>query len=100
MALDNPATSSGLKSASALIIDRPARLMGFQLNAGSATTTLALYDNGSAAASGTQLDGHTLASNSNSVSEWFGPNGIACNRGIYMALSGTGATVIVYYLPM
>ena len=93
-----PANSTGQLSASTQIKTVPCRLMGFQLNAGSGTTTLTVYDSSVAtSAAASMMDQHVLAANNNSIDQWWGPQGLTCNNGIYATLAGSGASFILYY---
>lgn len=89
------ATSSGILSADAAVVTRPCILMGITLKAGTGAASCIVYDN-SAAASGTEvahdsIDGTTsLASSQHDLD-------VECNNGIYLDLTGTGASAIVYY---
>jgi hypothetical protein len=93
----SPADTTGQLTATTQIKTAPCRIMGFQLNAGSGTTTLTIYDSATAGtgASG-MLDQHVLAANANSIDQWWGPQGLMCNNGIYATLSGSGASFILY----
>jgi hypothetical protein len=94
---NSPAKSYGYLTATTQIVSRPCILLGFQLTAGSATTTLSVYDSIAGTTNASMLDQHVLAANSNSANQWFGPQGIYCGSGIYAALSGTGASFMLYY---
>jgi len=92
------AISSGLKNASAAIIAGPALLVGFSLvTNGAADATLILYDNATTN-SGTELGkAIVLAASMNFNLAYNIP--VRALNGIYLALSGAGATAIVFYTP-
>lgn len=94
--MDNPAQSSGLKNADAVISDRESYVHSIiVLTDGTNAATLTLYDN-SSAASGTELAKASVVGTSlMSVLDFHGS--IHANNGIFADVSGTGATYIVLY---
>jgi len=92
-----PATSSGLKSADAAILDAPGRLLGVQvIGDGTNAATVLIYDNASAA-SGTVLAKLIVDAGLTYVDMNVPVEGIVCNNGIYADVSGTGAEYIVLF---
>lgn len=95
--MSNPSTSSGLKSASAVIMAMPGTLMGLTvLTDGTNDATVTLYDN-SSAASGLVLAKLKVKGEDLSKELVVAECGIVCNNGIYAEVSGTGAECIVQY---
>lgn len=95
--MSNPANTSGLKSADAVIMAMPGRLMGCLVLAdGTNAATITLYDNASAA-SGTVLAKYVVDATLTSEAPTLPSEGIICNNGIYADVTGTGAEFIVYY---
>lgn len=94
-----PATSSGLLAADTLIMSRPGRLRGLQLQGdGTNACNVILYDNNAAAAAGTELTQlFLIASSSRTLDAIIPDDGIVCNKGIYADVTGTGAKFIVTY---
>ncbi len=92
------AVSSGVKSASAAISSVPALLVGFSVTTnGTDNATLTLYDNASSA-SGTVIGQATvLGSQMNYNLAYNIP--VKASNGIYLSLSGTGATALVFCVP-
>jgi hypothetical protein len=88
------ATSSGIKTADGAIVARPCLYLGMTVLAGADIATGLLYDNATAA-SGKAIDkvrsAATLSQHVHTT------NGIECNNGLYLDISGTDAEVIVYY---
>ena len=95
-----PSTSSGSKTSDTAILAQPGKLTGVILNAdGSNSATAVLYDSKSAA-SGTVLARLQVPSGSAHLFEDFTLlGGVVANNGIYLDISGTGASCIVYYQP-
>lgn len=90
------AESSGLKTSSGAIYVGRARLLGIDIIAAGADTTVVVYDNASAA-SGTELfKGKVLA---NAKSETYAVD-VEAENGLYLSISGTGAGAIVRYRPL
>lgn len=90
-----PATSSGLKAASTAILASPGRLKGLFVGAdGTNAATAIIYDNPSAA-SGTVLC--KIIVDAGATAEIADHMDVVANRGIYLALSGTGAEAVVHY---
>lgn len=97
--MSNPANTSGLKSADAVIMAMPGRLLGcIVLADGTNAATVTLYDHASAA-SGTVLAKYVVDATLVAESPALPPDGIICNNGIYADVTGTGAEFIVYYSP-
>lgn len=92
----SPATSSGLKSATGAIFAAPCVLVGIKLIGGSATSVATLHDHPTAA-SGTVVG--KVQSAASASDDLLPPNGIVCNNGLYLTLSGTGAEAIIYFYP-
>lgn len=88
--------SSGIKSSSGVIIAVPGLLAGFSIiTDGANTATLILYDNATTN-SGTVIGkAIVLGANQNYNLAYNVP--VKASNGIYMSLSGTGATAIVFY---
>lgn len=94
--MNQPATSSGLKSADAAIMAMPGKLCGVILLAdGTNAATLIIYDNASAA-SGTVLAKLSVDAGT-TESQIQLPIPVVCNNGIYCDVGGTDAAYIVYY---
>lgn len=75
--------------------------MGFQLNVAAANGTIVIYDAAAASSDATKVvDKHLQIANNSGVSQWFGPNGITCNSGLYVTLAGAGAEMVIYYNPL
>lgn len=91
-----PAKTSGLKSASAVISAANCRVLGAQINPAAADATLIIYDN-KTAASGPVLFKLTVKASTTGQNVWFGDLGIAADQGAYASLSGAGAEYLVYY---
>lgn len=89
-----PATSSDIKSASAIISTGPAIFYGLQVNAGSGNASIQVYS--SQSASGVTLDYHNSINSNTNQSQWYS-NGILAPNGIYVTLTGSGAQYIIYY---
>lgn len=83
-------------AASAAVLESAGQLCGCVLRGGSATADVAIYDNASAA-SGTVLLRLSAAATTTSV---FPPGfEIDATNGLYANISGTGATVDVFFKP-
>jgi hypothetical protein len=93
-----PCTSSGLQTGSAAIIARPALLHGITLIQASAACTAIAYDNATTNA-GTVLEEVNNTVNASTVNVKF-THPVECSKGIYVALTGTGANYIVHYSPL
>ncbi len=93
-----PCTSSGLKSASAVISNRPALVHGITLLQASAACTLIIYDNATTN-SGTVAEQINNNTNTSTVTIKL-THPVECNNGIYAAVTGTGANYIVHYSPL
>lgn len=89
-----PATSSDLLLADAVISTGPSILYGLQVNAGSATATIRVYSG--VDASGVTLDLQNSVNSGTNQSQWYS-NGILAPKGIYVNITGTGAKYIIYY---
>lgn len=89
--------TSGLKSASGVVVEHPCWLRGFTLVGDTAKEpTLTLYDNASAA-SGTKI-GFVMVSDESHTSVVMLPgDGLFCPNGIYGELSAAEGDYIVYY---
>lgn len=88
-------TSSGLKTADAVIANRPARLHSIALNPAAAASTIIVYDNASAATGTVLLKLVAPASGASVV--WENDVGIEASRGLYMAITGAAADAVVGY---
>lgn len=94
-----PATSTGLLTATTQVSTRPGIFTGLQVNAGSGTTTIIIYDSNIAASDVTKiLDKHVVSANTNTDRDWYGAHGIVYNRGLYVTLDGSGAECLLYYI--
>jgi hypothetical protein len=94
-----PGTASGqLAAGTTAVYAKPAILTGLQVTPAAADATLTIYDNASAA-SGT-IVAQMLVKASTSSQHIPLTIGVGCNNGVTAALSGTGATAIVYYYPL
>lgn len=91
-------TSSGLKSASAVISNRPCLIHGFTLLQASAAATLIIYDNATTN-SGTVIEQVNNNTNTSTVSVKLN-HPVECSNGAYAAVTGTGANYIVHYSPL
>lgn len=92
------AISSGIKSGSGVIIAGPALLTDLSVfTDGSNEATVVLYDNASAA-SGTEL-GKIIVLAASKSGGLFIPIPVRALNGIYLSLTGTGASAIVSYIP-
>ena len=92
-----PATSSDLLAASAVVTANPARLLGIIVNTdGTNAATVTVYDNASAA-SGVILAKYIVAGSANAAVVPINDGGIVALKGLYCAISGTGAKAIVHY---
>lgn len=87
--------SSGELSASAVVRSRPSEFWGVLLVPGSATSSVVIYDNASAASGNILCEISAAAANSASVPVILNVPAEALN-GIYCSISGTGAKAIVY----
>lgn len=93
-----PATSSGLLTATTQIATRSCILYGFQINVAAADGTIVLYNSPVSTSDATKVvDKHLLKANNSGDNQWFGENGIYCDKGLYITLSGSGAEMVVYY---
>lgn len=88
------ATSSGLKSADAVIVARPCLYMGMTVLAGADIAQGILYDNATAA---TGVVIAKVRAPINLSTHEHTTNGVECSNGLYLDISGTTAEVIVYY---
>lgn len=89
--------SSGLKTATGVILDRTCILVGVQIITDKTNdVSLILHDNASAA-SGTINFKQLVPGTDDSLPYWFGDGGIRCVNGIYATLSGTAAEFIIFY---
>jgi hypothetical protein len=93
-----PCTSSGLVASSSAIIARPALFHGITLLQASAACTAIVYDNASTN-SGTAVEQVNNNTNTSTVSVKLN-HPVECRNGIYVALTGTGANVIIHYSPL
>lgn len=97
--MKNGLTSSGLKSADAVIMAMPGRMFYVQLlGDGTNAASLVLYDNASAA-SGLVLAKLSLDAGLVQSEPFAVEAGVVANNGIYADVSGTGAEYIVYFAP-
>lgn len=91
-----PATSSGLLTADTAVTARPARLHSVQVLADATNAaTVVIYDNASAA-SGTAIC-KVIVKATDTYASFLSMEGVVCNNGIYVDVSGTGAAFIVHY---
>lgn len=90
--------SSGLKSASAAIIARPAMLHAVTLLQASAACTVIVYDNATTNA-GTALLQVNNTTNTTTVTVSLNTPVEAVN-GLYAAVTGSGANYILHYSPL
>ncbi len=93
-----PCTSSGLQASSAVILNRPGLVHGVTLLQASAACTLIVYDNATTN-SGTAVEQVNNNTNTSTVSVKFN-HPVECSKGIYAAVTGTGANFIVHYSPL
>ena len=92
-----PSNSSGLRSADAAILARPGRLLGvIGIADGTNQATVTVYDNASAA-SGTVLAQVIVDATLTYQDMHLPGEGVICNSGIYVDVTGTGANYIIYY---
>lgn len=92
-----PANSSGLQTADAVVYAKPCILGGFILIAdGTNAATVVLYDNASAA-SGTVLAKASIAAGGTMADVNLSIGGVIANNGIYADVAGTGAAYIVHF---
>jgi hypothetical protein len=96
MAVSEPSSCSGLKTADAVIYSKQATLTGIQLTPAAADATLTIYDNPSAASGTVLWKGKLLAS---SAGEYFHmpDGGIEALTGLYADIDGAAAEYIVHY---
>jgi hypothetical protein len=93
----NPATSSGLQTSDAAIMNAAGRLLSIHLIAdGTNAATVTIYDNASAA-SGLVLAKLAIPAGESYVDAHLPGEGVVANNGIYADVSGTGAAYIVGY---
>lgn len=88
-------TSSGLKNADGAIVTQPCKIHAITLNPGTTASSAILYDNASAA-SGTVAFKIVGAANDTSCHAHLDVP-VACQNGIYLDISGTGADCVIYY---
>lgn len=95
----NAATSSGVLNADTAVLAIPGRLIAVQvLGDGINQASAVLYDNASAA-SGLEVAKIILdAGLTDTGIQHISDEGVVCNNGIYLDISGTGAECIVYYV--
>lgn len=93
-----PATSSGVKTSSTVVLDAPGVLRGANLfGDGTNSCTLTIYDNNAASATGL-IVGYLQLQASGNVDELDGSYAIVCNKGAYAVLTGSGSpSFVVYY---
>lgn len=87
--------SSGAKTVDGVISDRPTLLCGVNLAIGTGDASVILYDNASAA-SGTKLAEIKVIATAFASKEVFFDRPVKASNGIYMDITGTGASCIVY----
>lgn len=96
------ATSSGLKTADAVIYAGPCRLLGVQLiGDGTNASSVILYDH-AASASGLEVSKLALPAGTAGAGQCFAdcnipPGGVYCNSGIFADVAGTNAKYIVLF---
>ena len=96
----NPSTSSGLKSASAVIMAIPGTLNGLQvIGDGTNAATVTIYDSSTASTSGLVLAKIVVDAGATYEELVIAESGIVANNGIYAVVSGTGAEYIVQFAP-
>ena len=85
-----------LPAASGQVEGRPGRLMGFAVreSSGAAGATFRLYSGGDA--NGQPVAPVSLSPNE-STREWWGPNGVRCDAGLYFQLVGGSLEGVAYY---
>lgn len=94
--INDPADSSGLKTADAVICARPCILHSIQVTADNTNAaTIVLYDHASAA-SGTVL-AKIIVDATTTYADFTSLAGIQANNGIYADVTGTGAEYIVHF---
>lgn len=88
-------TSSGLKSSSGVILNRPCAIHAVTVIDAAAAATLIIYDNATTN-SGTVIAqvNATVSASANAV---VFNHPIECNNGAYAAVTGSGAGYIVHY---
>jgi len=92
------AESSGELTADGAIFAAPCQLAGVNiLTDGSNNATVILYDNASAASGTKVYEGEVVAANLYGGRNFIFP--IRCHNGLYLDITGTGASVIVDYIP-
>jgi len=99
--MDSPATSSGLKTSSAVIYDKSCRLQSVQVNTdGTNAATVIVYDSEDTTTSGRLVLAKFIVPGAQGGDfRHFNDIGIYANRGLYCTISGTGAEAIVAYFP-
>jgi hypothetical protein len=96
--ITEPSTSSGeLAAGTTVVYANPALLASLILNPGSATSSVKVYDN-SSAASGTIIAELVGAANGASIPLSF-DSPIRSLRGLTVVVAGTGATALITFLP-
>ena len=88
--------SSGILNSSGAVVTRPCFIHAVTLTQASAACTVTVYDNASAA-SGTVVAQADNTTNNTTVNGPQLPYPVRCNAGAYVAITGTGATAILYY---
>lgn len=91
-------SSSDLKSSSAVIYNRPAKLVAVTLIQAAAAATLIIYDNATTN-SGKVLAQVNTTVNTSTNSQTF-TLGVEAVNGLYAAVTGSGAGYVVHYAPM
>lgn len=92
----NACTSSGLKTTSGVVYANTATLHSVVLFAAAATATAIVYDNASAG-SGTVLAKLSAVAGTSATFQL--EQGVVCNNGIYVALTGTGGEAVLHFAP-
>lgn len=96
MSVPSGALSSGIKDADGQVVARDAHLVGVTiLTNGSADATVELHAGTST--SGTKIF-HAVVPGASKCGVFFLPVAVAAVGGIYLNLSGTGASCIIYYI--
>jgi hypothetical protein len=88
--------SSGLLSSSSVVCARPCMIYGVVVVQASAASTAIVYDNATTN-SGTAVAQVNTTVNASTNQGPQLPHPIECTNGAYVALTGSGAQVIVYY---
>lgn len=95
--MSNPATSSGLKTASGVITALPATLLGLTVTGDGTTPVVAIiYDNPSAA-SGLVLGKVIVGAGERTKELVISECGVIANTGLYLSLSGANGDAVCHF---